>query len=200
MNQENLNIGIIDYGVGNIRSLTNVIELLGHQVIIGNEERSFLGADILLLPGVGSIGYAMQRMRETGMDRFIKQRFNCGDIPIVGICLGMHLFFEFSEEDNSTGLGLLSGNVSSFDRLECHVGWNLVQTPSWIDETEKPSAYFFNHSYKVSCDANLVYKTSHQQKEFPTVIKSNLFTGVQFHPEKSQMAGYVLLKDKLLVV
>lgn len=200
MNHKSLSIGIIDYGVGNIKSLTNIIDILGHRSVLGNHEKCFLDSDILLMPGVGSMGYAMAKMRQTGMDKFIKERFNRSDIPIVGICLGMHLFFEYSEEDSSPGLSLLSGNVSPFENLECHVGWNLVNDPSWVKEIEKPSAYYFNHSYKVSCDTSIIYKTAYQQKEIPAIVQSNLFTGVQFHPEKSQLAGYNLLKNNLFVV
>jgi imidazole glycerol-phosphate synthase subunit HisH len=200
MSQKCLTIGIIDYRVGNIRSLINIIKILGHQAILGNQEKSFISADILLLPGVGSMGFAMNQLRQTRMDKFITKRFDCRDIPIVGICLGMQLLFEFSEEDKTNGLGLLSGKVSSFNKSECHVGWNLVGNPSWIDHTGQPSAYYFNHSYKVSCSKDIICKTFHLQEEIPAVIKSKLFTGVQFHPEKSQMAGYNLFKDTLLVV
>lgn len=190
-------VGILDYGVGNVGSLRNALSILGYRVQVSRSEKELAASSCLLLPGVGSMGFAMDRLRETGMDRFVRARFEAADLPIIGICLGMQLMFEHSEEGGVEGLGLIRGRVIGFENAECHVGWNLTRRPSWDTGAPDVCAYYFNHSYRVDCPQEVVHATAQYQKEFPAIVKSGSFTGFQFHPEKSQVAGRFLLQNAL---
>ena len=186
-------VGILDYGVGNITSLKRALERIGCGVVIGCSELELTAAKVLFLPGVGSFSFAMNNLRSSKMDEFIENRFKSKDLPIVGICLGMQLMFENSEEGLCTGLGLLQGRVVKFNDDECHVGWNKIRVKRqdlFIDQ----SAFYFNHSYRVECPEYLVSGESFYQGKLISVVELDAFTGVQFHPEKSQNVGENLLK------
>ena len=186
-------IGILDYGVGNITSLKRALERIGCSVIVSYSESELLTAHVLFLPGVGSFSYVMANLKNNKMDKFISNRFRQGDLTIVGICLGLQIMFEHSEEGNCEGLGLLKGNVVKFTEDECHVGWNEVLSKR-KDLIVNKSAFYFNHSYKVQCADKLILAESFYQGELVSIVESNQFTGVQFHPEKSQKVGENLLK------
>ena len=185
-------VGILDYGVGNIASLSGALNKLGFQVVIGETESSISKVEVLFLPGVGSFSYAMGNLRRLKMDKFLRARFDAKDLKVLGICLGMQVLFEHSEEGSCEGLGFLNGQVKRFDDKECHVGWNIVRSRSQgiVSET---SAYYFNHSYYVDCAEEHTVATSNYQKDFAVVVKKNRFYGVQFHPEKSQNIGAQLI-------
>ena len=185
-------VGILDYGVGNIASLVGALNKLGFQAIIGKTESSLTKVDALFLPGVGSFPYAMGNLRSLKMDKFLRARFDAKDLKVLGICLGMQVLFEHSEEGSCEGLGFLNGKVRRFDDKECHVGWNMVQSRSH-GIVSKTSAYYFNHSYFVDCAEEYTVATSRYQKDFAVVVKKNRFYGVQFHPEKSQNIGAELI-------
>ncbi|MEM8878155.1 MAG: imidazole glycerol phosphate synthase subunit HisH [Pseudomonadota bacterium] len=191
---EDKRVGIADYGVGNLASLEGALRRLGYKVTMGHKESGFTSVRTLFLPGVGSFGFAAENLRQTGLDRFITNRFHARDLPVVGICLGMQLLFEHSEEGDAAGLGLLEGRVQGFSRRQCHVGWNLVQRPSWVSGDADKSAFYFNHSFRVTCPRSYVDQTADYDGEFPAIVSEGLFTGVQFHPEKSQMSGQLLLR------
>ena len=188
----NKTVGIVDYGVGNVASLQYSLKKAGYRVVIGFSEVDFVDVDVIFLPGVGSFSYGMDNLRTTRMDSFLINRFQAEDVPIVGICLGMQIMFEHSEEGDCSGLGLIEGTVGKFDKEECHVGWNFVETQNDIILDEK-SAFYFNHSYKVQCADRYVSGTTKYQNEFPSIIQAKFFTGMQFHPEKSQHKGMQIL-------
>ena len=119
-------VGILDYGVGNIASLKGALEKLGFHVTVGRTELSLSSVETIFLPGVGSFSYAMENLRHLKMDKFLKNRFDAQDMKVIGICLGMQILFEHSEEGNSNGLGLMQGRVKRFSDKECHVGWNIA--------------------------------------------------------------------------
>lgn len=186
-------VGILDYGVGNIASLDGVLQKLGYQVKIGNTESSLSGVKAIFLPGVGSFDFAMQNLDNLNMMRFLRDRFEAQDINIIGICLGMQILFEHSEEGNCSGLGLIKGRVKRFSDKECHVGWNIASASSDFLLSGE-SGYYFNHSYYVECDEDVVIAHSEYQLKFPVMVNKKKFFGVQFHPEKSQHTGEKLLK------
>lgn len=186
-------VGILDYGVGNIASLSGVLSKLGYQVSIGNTEDSLIGMKAIFLPGVGSFDFAMRNLRELKMDKFLKNRFKAQDVNVIGICLGMQILFDYSEEGDCEGLGFIKGKVKRFSEKECHVGWNIASASSDFLISGQ-SGYYFNHSYYVDCSADVTLATSIYQKEFPVMVNKNKFYGVQFHPEKSQKTGEKLIK------
>ena len=187
-------VGILDYGVGNIASVQSAFERLGYQVVIGNSESSFSNVSSIILPGVGSFAFAMQNLRDLKMDKFLERRFEEEDVDIIGICLGMQILFDYSEEGQCEGLGLIKGNVLRFKEEECHVGWNIVSPLSDSFLLHK-SAFYFNHSYYVSCPKEVILATANYQLEFPVAVKKKRFYGFQFHPEKSQNMGAGLIKS-----
>jgi imidazole glycerol-phosphate synthase subunit HisH len=190
-------VGILDYGVGNIASLGGALKMLGFHVSIGKTEASLSKVDALFLPGVGCYPFAMENLRQMKMDQFLKNRFKAKDLNVIGICLGMQILFDYSEEGNSPGLGIMAGQVKRFSAKECHVGWNIVQAKSKTIIADK-SAYYFNHSYYIETNEECVLGTSNYQKDFPVIVKKNRFYGVQFHPEKSQNIGAELIKRLVL--
>lgn len=186
-------VGILDYGVGNIASLKGILQKLGYKVCVGNTEQSLSKVEAIFLPGVGCFSYAMGNLRELKMDAFLRKRFDAGDINIIGICLGMQILFDHSEEGDCAGLGIIEGRVQRFQGKECHVGWNIAVASNGHLVTGE-SGYYFNHSYYVNCAADVTVATSHYQVEFPVMVKKNRFYGVQFHPEKSQDNGLRLIE------
>ena len=185
-------VGILDYGVGNIASLKGALEKLGFQVSIGKTESSLSKVDTIFLPGVGCFSYAMENLRHLKMDKFLRNRFDAQDINVIGICLGMQILFDYSEEGNTDGLGLIPGQVKRFTDKECHVGWNIATATQGTIICGK-SGFYFNHSYYVDCAPDVTLATSKYQCEFPVMVKKNKFYGVQFHPEKSQNIGAHLI-------
>lgn len=186
-------VGILDYGVGNVASLKGVLQKLGYKVCVGNTERSLSQVEAVFLPGVGCFSYAMNNLRELKMDVFLRNRFDAGDINVIGICLGMQILFDHSEEGDCVGLGIIEGHVKRFEGKECHVGWNIAAANDGYLVTGK-SGYYFNHSYYVDCATDVTVATSHYQFDFPVMVKKDRFYGVQFHPEKSQDNGLMLIE------
>ena len=185
-------LGILDYGVGNVASLKAVLQKLGFRVVVGSSEQSLSKVDALFLPGVGSFDFAMKNLRSSKMDIFLSNRFAAQDLNVIGICLGMQILFERSEEGDFAGLGLFTGSVKRFLDRECHVGWNLANPSSDFFGIGR-AAFYFNHSYYVDCDPDVIVASSNYQHTFPVVVSKNSFFGVQFHPEKSQDSGLHLL-------
>lgn len=190
-------VGIIDYGVGNVSSVLNAVRLAGHRAVVGAKAADFTGVSAMILPGVGSFPYAMAAMRAGGLDRFLRACYEQQEVKIIGICLGMQVMFEHSEEGNEEGLGILPGRVRALAGGRCHVGWNTVGRPSWEGSSNAEEAYYFNHSFYVDCAPELVQQTSNYLLELPAIVRSQQFSGTQFHPEKSQSAGAALLKELL---
>lgn len=186
-------ISILDYGVGNISSLKGSLERMGYKVITINNRKDLANQKVIFLPGVGSFAYAMDNLRKTGIDKDLKSFYQDNSKIVIGICLGMQILFDYSEEGSSNGLGIIPGNVCRFDNKECHVGWNIVE-PKTNSILEERAGYYFNHSYFASCHKKFVIGTSFYQKEIPVIVNSKNFYGFQFHPEKSQNAGIHILK------
>ncbi|PWW03124.1 glutamine amidotransferase [Paenibacillus cellulosilyticus] len=195
-------IAIIDYGMGNLHSVSKAVERLGFDFVITADPDQILAADGAILPGVGAFGDAMDNLRETGMDEVTKQFIATGK-PLLGICLGMQLLFSESEEyGNHKGLDLLPGRVVRFqgDYKVPHMGWNKLsfnQSSPLFEGLEEGHVYFV-HSYHVKPElaSDLLATVDYHQQVTAIVGRKNVY-GMQFHPEKSGDLGMQLLGNFL---
>ncbi len=199
-----MKVAIVDYNMGNLRSVQNAMQKIGYPATIEKDPKKLAGYDKLILPGVGAFGDAMEHLRSSGMDEAIKEFAKSGK-PLLGICLGMQLLFEKSYEfGEHEGLGLIEGEVVSFDtsrfphRLKVpHMGWNelFVQKPSPLFAGLPEAFYlYFVHSYHVVCKQHAIGKTLYGYEFVSAVQKENIF-GFQPHPEKSHDMGLKILKN-----
>lgn len=193
-----MKIAIIDYGMGNIKSVQNSILHLGYTSELVSSSDEVKNFKLLILPGVGAFPEAMSRLKSTKLDLAILNHVNQGK-PLLGICLGMQLLFSYSLEFSKTaGLGLISGSVLPFketiQQKIPHMGWNYVST---VDSSYKDleGDYYFVHSYYCNPDKHedVLFKTNYDIDFCSAVSKNNQVYGLQFHPEKSQRLGLRLL-------
>ena len=195
-------IVIIDYGMGNLHSVSKAVERLGYEVVVIGDADTILSADAVILPGVGAYGDAMQHLRETGLAEVTKQ-FAASGKPLLGICLGMQLLFEQSEEYGiHQGLGLLQGEVIRFkgDFKIPHMGWNklkfLQDTPLFHNLSE--GHVYFVHSYHaLPANNDNLLATGDYYGPVTAIVGANNVYGMQFHPEKSGQLGMQLLQNFL---
>jgi imidazole glycerol-phosphate synthase subunit HisH len=199
-------IGIIDYGMGNLFSVSKALERLNVPYFISDESEKLMNADGLILPGVGSFRDAMLRLNETGLSELIKQYVDAGK-PLLGICLGMQLLFEESEENGFTrGLGLLSGQVVRFSGKSNegknykvpHMGWNKLafkRSSNIVNKISESHVYFVHSYYVKTDDKDILIASSDYHIEVPAVVGNQNILGMQFHPEKSSKLGMQLLKN-----
>ena len=185
-------IGIVDYGVGNHTSLVNALKNINVRGQVSNEPSILRKADLLLLPGVGAFKPAIEALRNRHLDQFIFNEVK-HQKPIVGICLGMQLLLESSQENGLTeGLGLVEGKVSQFTNNGWHIGWNSVvfcKEDRLFLNTDSDH-YYFNHSFVMTQVTNAtVLKTQFGPTTFTSAFRLGNIVGIQFHPEKSQQAG-----------
>lgn len=203
-----MSVAIVDYGIGNLHSVSKAIERLGHEPLITGEPAEILAADRVILPGVGAFGDAMDHLRESGLDQVVKEVAAAGRQPLLGICLGMQLLFTRGEEYGiHEGLDLLPGSIVRFEPREGlkvpHMGWNRLQylQPGnpLLKGLEEGHVYFV-HSYHalVERPEDLLAVTDYGQPVTAVVGRGNVM-GMQFHPEKSGELGRKLLKNFLEV-
>jgi glutamine amidotransferase len=196
-------IAVIDYGMGNRRSVQKALEHVGARAEITNDHGRLLAADGLVLPGVGAFPLAMRNLRELELDGLLRTTVADGR-PLLGICLGMQLLFDRSEEIESTeGLGLISGAVTplrSGGLTIPHIGWNEVrfQRRSQLTEGLPPGGCAFYHVHSLAArpanDGDLVATTTYGET-FATMVGRGSVYGVQFHPEKSSAHGLRMLES-----
>jgi glutamine amidotransferase len=196
-------IALIDYGIGNLRSVEKAFESLGAEVLITSDVQTILGADRVVLPGVGAFGDGMQGLQAIGLVEPLKDLV-ARRTPVLGICLGMQLLFEESEEHGRTsGLGLLPGKVRRFESSALKVpqtGWNLLikERQSDLLQGLANDAYaYFNHSYYCDAASEDVLTSADYGVRFAAVVGRDNLYGVQFHPEKSQQVGLKILQNFL---
>ena len=196
-------IAIVDYGVGNLFSLTSSFAAIGQEVVVTADPRVLEAADKILLPGVGAFGDAADKLRATGLDKVLVELANKGK-PLMGICLGMQLLFEKGYEyGEHEGLGLLKGSVISMkgkvpENLKIpHMGWNALSLDKncplfkYIDDGD--CVYFVHSYYATDCDEAIVATAEYGIPVTASVARGNIY-GCQFHPEKSGETGLNILK------
>jgi glutamine amidotransferase len=196
-------IKIVDYGMGNLRSVQKAFEKLGAEAVICAKPTDLDSADKLVLPGVGAFRDAIRELRRTELDKPVRDHIVSGR-PFLGICLGLQLLFDVSYEDGEwEGLGVLAGKVVRFqaqpDLKIPHMGWNTLEfaRPSRLFDGIPPgSSFYFVHSYYVvpSDETVIAARTEHGTVFVSAVTRANLFA-TQFHPEKSQAMGLKLLAN-----
>jgi len=198
-----LRIAIVDYGVGNTRSVLNAVASLGYQrAFVSDQPAALARADALILPGVGAFEEAMRAIRQRGLDRSLTDLVKGAGKPILGICLGMQLLATTSEENGvHEGLDWIPGHVRRIPAYPGHpvphVGWNSVRHKHGVPAFSRPpqeAHFYFDHSYRYECDPVHVAAVCDYGEPITAAVHSGNITGVQFHPEKSQNNGLRLFR------
>jgi glutamine amidotransferase len=194
-------ICILDYGMGNLRSVEKALEHVGASAAIASDAETIRAADGLILPGVGAFPRAMERVRERGLDELIGERRDAGT-PILGICLGLQLLFDSTTElGGAGGLGLLAGEVSGLDAPGLkvpHIGWSPVrwERDSRLAEgIDSETPFYLVHSFAPRPETSDLLGTVAYGSRFACAVERDNVFGVQFHPEKSSAAGLRLLSN-----
>jgi glutamine amidotransferase len=191
-------IAIVDYGMGNKRSVEKALEHVGAQPLVTADHDEVRAADAVILPGVGAFPEAMRRLRASGLDAVVRERAAAG-VPLLGICLGMQLLFETStEHEGATGLGLLPGEVSALKAPKLpHIGWNEVRfarESPLIAALGEAAAFYHVHSFVCRpVDSDDVVGYGEYGEHFASIVQRDNVMGAQFHPEKSSRDGLTLL-------
>jgi glutamine amidotransferase len=201
--EESVEIAIVDYGMGNRRSVEKALEHIGARAVITGDRDRLRSAPGVILPGVGAFPRAMANLRAFGLDDLLRERVGAG-APVLGICLGMQLAFDSSTElGGATGLGIVPGEVHALAAGSLklpHIGWNEVQFQRpgsrLVAELPERCAFYHVHSYApVPTLEQDVLGTASYGTEFASAVEHGSFYGVQFHPEKSSAAGLRLLAN-----
>ena len=198
-------IAIVDYGMGNLGSIANMLKKLGAPARISSDPAEIASAEKLILPGVGAFDAAMERIDEAGFRAVLNERALQARVPMLGICLGMQLLTQSSEEGQRPGLGWIDARTLAFnDRVDeklrvPHMGWNVVDTAASSPltaglDSDDETRFYFVHSYFVQCanDADVILTTDYGRTFHSGLRRDNIY-GVQFHPEKSHRYGMKLL-------
>jgi len=193
-------IAIVDYGMGNRRSVEKAFEHVGAEARLTADHAAIRAADGIVIPGVGAFPEAMRRFRAAGLDELVRERAEAG-VPVLGLCLGMQLLFETSaEHEGATGLGLLPGRVTALRAPRIpHIGWNLVtfERPSALTEGLGEAAAFYHvHSLapEPAAEEDVVGRGEYGER-FVSIVERGNVMGCQFHPEKSSRDGLALLRN-----
>jgi glutamine amidotransferase len=197
-------VGIVDYGMGNRRSVEKALERAGARALVTGDHDALTAADGLVVPGVGAFPAAMESLRAAGLDELVVRRAR-GGTPVLGLCLGMQLLFERSDElGGDTGLGLLAGDVVGLEPADRalkipHIGWNVVSMTRRSPLTQglpDRCAFYHVHSFVARpADEADVLGRGDYGGEFVSIVARDPIYGVQFHPEKSSVHGLALLRN-----
>ncbi|PWG05477.1 imidazole glycerol phosphate synthase subunit HisH [Polaribacter aquimarinus] len=198
-------ITIVDYGLGNLRSVQKSFERSNINVRISSDLKVIKNSQKLVLPGVGHFGKGMNNLKTTGILDVLNEKVLVQKTPILGICLGMQLMTKFSEESNSDGIGWIDAKTIRFEKDETkkfkvpHIGWNsvnIINNNNLLNKIENNSQYYFVHTYCVYCNNNddIMTESEYGVKFHSSFRRENIF-GVQFHPEKSFSVGIQMFKN-----
>ncbi len=197
-------IAIIDYGVGNLRSVEKAFQFIGSEAAVSSNPDFILSADAVVLPGVGAFADAMESLRRAQMVDVVKKAVESGK-PFLGICLGMQLLFDYSEEggERVEGLGIFKGAIRQLPQnmgLKVpHMGWNAIEIQKdsslFRNLPENPYVYFVHSYYLTAENKEMVEATTRYGMEFDVAVAADNVFATQFHPEKSGEVGLTLLKN-----
>jgi imidazole glycerol-phosphate synthase subunit HisH len=199
-------IVIIDYGLGNINAFVNIYKKLDVSIKIAKVSEDLAGASKIILPGVGAFDHAMSQLNSSGMRDNLDNLVLKGKIPVLGICVGMQILANSSEEGKIPGLGWVQGSVKRFDESKIihkphlpHMGWNDVKPLSYDtifnNIVEEPLFYFLHSYYFSANNESNILAIANYGGEFTCAVRNDNIYGVQFHPEKSHNNGIELLKN-----
>lgn len=197
-------IAIIDYGVGNLGSVEKAFGFIGCDTVITSDRQTIIQSDAVVLPGVGAFADAMESLNKAGMIDVVKEVVK-NDVPFLGICLGMQLLFEYSEEggERVEGLGIFKGAIKQLPTdmgLKVpHMGWNMLKLEKncalFENLPENPFVYFVHSYYLDSEDRDIIVATANYGIDFDVAIGKDKIFAVQFHPEKSGEVGIAMLRN-----
>lgn len=190
-------IGIVDYGVGNHTSVWRALHKLGYRCRVSAEPEVLSATDLLVLPGVGAFGAAMEALHRLHLVDYLRLQSREGK-PIIGLCLGMQLLADASLEHGLTaGLELIPGQVVPFDQARWHIGWNSIEVVGNdpMFRSSDGASMYFNHSYVFEAPAEYQACLARLDAPFPVGVRRGNLVGLQFHPEKSQAPGHRLLRN-----
>ena len=198
-----MKITIVDYGMGNIKSIVGALKYLGvEEITVSNNLSELVSADKLILPGVGSFSMAMSNIKKLNIDKYLRETVIVDKKPILGICLGMQLMGDSSTEDSySHGLGFIKGSVIKFSDSSLkipHMGFNQVKinnNSKLFYGLDDLSDFYFVHSFRMTSDINIKQSMSAYNGDFIASYEQDNIAGVQFHPELSQTNGLKLLSN-----
>lgn len=197
-------IGIVDYGLGNLRSIQNMLDRSGIASVITSDPRELAKADRLILPGVGHFGFGMDQLRSRGLVEVLNERVLEAKVPTLGICLGAQLLGRHSQEGDAAGLGWIPMDIVTFDRARL-TGGQKVPHMGWADTTARhpifeglgaDARFYYVHSFHMACDdPEMVIATADHGYEFTSGVAHGNVIGLQFHPEKSHVFGRQVLRN-----
>ena len=199
-------ITIVDYGSGNINAITNIYKLLKIPYSVASDPSEIELAEKIILPGVGSFDFCMSKLNNSGLKDALNRKVLEDKIPVLGICIGLHIMTEKSEEGELPGLGWIKGNVKKFDETKLkdspkvpHMGWNSIKVKAAENLFKGVNAnqgFYFIHSYYVEVsNKESIMTTTNYAEDFVSGVTSSNIYAVQFHPEKSHSNGMKLLKN-----
>ncbi|HLH75515.1 MAG TPA: imidazole glycerol phosphate synthase subunit HisH [Candidatus Binataceae bacterium] len=198
-------IAIIDYGAGNLASVARALEHLGHQCVVTAETGVISGAERVILPGVGAAGATMENLRRLGLEEVLREQVIAAGKPFLGICIGIQILLERSEEDDTRCLGLIAGTVRRFHSEQANplkvpqIGWNQVHQvrphPIFDGVPDQTHFYFVNSYYPVPTDPDVTIAIADYGVSFTAALARGRLVATQFHLEKSGAAGLRLLDN-----